>query len=82
MEVQGSGFIGNHIIQRIAKNGYKIIVPYQRLANEAKLRLLGSVGQINPIKFKIIHDTAIVNSIKCADVIINLKTLWQEKTRH
>ena len=30
----GSGFIGQHIIQRIAKIGYRIIIPHQQQANE------------------------------------------------
>ena len=38
----GAGFVGRHIIRRLAKKGYKIIVPYQRSTNEAKLRLLGN----------------------------------------
>ena len=42
----GSGFVGYHIIRRIVKKGYKIIIPYQRPTNEAKLRLFGSIGQI------------------------------------
>ena len=41
----GAGFVGSHIIRRIAKKGYKIIVPYQSQANEPKLRLLGSFGE-------------------------------------
>ena len=48
----GSGFVGRNIIRRIAKNGYNIIVPHQKPINEAKLRLLGTTGQIIPIRFK------------------------------
>ena len=44
----GSGFIGQHIIRRIAMIGYRIIIPHQQQANEAKLRLLGAIGQIIP----------------------------------
>ena len=75
----GSGFVGRHIIRRIAKNGYKIIVPHQNQINEAKLRLLANTGQIIPIRFKSLKDEVIVNIIKCADTILNLKTLWDEK---
>ena len=68
----GSGFIGQNIARRIAKNGYKIIVPYQRSINEAKLKLFGNVRQIIPIKFTNIQDLSIIESIKKADTIINL----------
>ena len=75
----GSGFIGKHIIRRIAKNGYKIIVPHQKQINEARLRLLGSTGQIIPVKFQSIKESKIINLINIADVVLNLKTLWDEK---
>jgi len=75
----GSGFVGKHIIRRIAKNGYKIIIPHQRPINEAKLRLLGTTGQIFPLRFRTINEPLIINIIKKTDVIINLKTQWDEK---
>ena len=39
----GSGFVANHIIRQLAKNGYKIVVLYQQPTNEAKLKFLGSL---------------------------------------
>tara|TARA_Y100001970_G_scaffold264742_1_gene351656 strand:+ start:332 stop:1234 length:903 start_codon:yes stop_codon:yes gene_type:complete len=75
----GFGFVGRHIIRRLAKFGYKIIVPYQRNNNEAKIRFIGNVGQIIPIKFDDISNDVITNSIKNADIVINLKTIWDEK---
>jgi len=75
----GSGFIGQHIVRRIAKKGYKIIVPYQRSTNEAKLRLFGNLGQIIPLKYSNVNDSNIINSIKASEAIINLRTLWKEK---
>ena len=75
----GSGFVGRHIIRRIAKNGHKVIIPHQSQVNEAKLRLLGITGQIIPLKFTHLKEEKILNLINKADVIINLKTLWDEK---
>ena len=75
----GSGFVGQHLIRTLSKNGYKIIVPHQRSINDAKLRLLGSVGQIILIKFKSILDPVLHSLIENADIIINLKTQWDER---
>ena len=75
----GSGFIGQHIARRMAKNGYKIIIPYQRTLDEAKLRFLGDIGSIFPIKFKRMTQDNIAKFIKTSNVVINLKTLWHEK---
>jgi len=75
----GSGFVGQHVIRRIAKIGYRIVIPHQQQVNEAKLRLLGVIGQIIPVKFISINETIIQKQLQKADVIINLKTLWSEK---
>ena len=75
----GAGFVGSHIIRRIAKKGYKVIVPYQSQANEPKIRLLGSFGQITPFKYNNLDDESVIDSIKRADLIFNLKTLWKNK---
>ena len=74
----GSGFVGSHIIRRLAKKGYKLIIPYQILPDLPKLRILGNVGQIIPIRFKNLEDDIIIKSINNANVIINLKTIWDE----
>jgi NADH dehydrogenase len=75
----GAGFVGRNIIRRIVQNDYKIIIPYQKQVNEAKLRLLGTVGQVIPLKFKHLKDDKILLLLNQADIIINLKTLWDEK---
>ena len=75
----GSGFVGRNIIHKIAKNGYKIIVPHQTRVNEAKLRLLGVTGQVIPISFNNLYEDRLLNLIDNSDVVINLKTLWDEK---
>ena len=74
-----SSFIGQHIIRRIAKIGYRIIIPHQQQTNEEKLRLLGIIGQIIPLRFRSFNETIIQRQLQKANVVINLKTLWDEK---
>ena len=75
----GSGFVGRHIIRRIAKNGHKILIPHQSKVNEARLRLLGTTGQVIPINFNHLYEDRLSNLIDNSDVVINLKTLWDQK---
>ena len=75
----GSGFLGSHLIRRIAKNGHKIIIPYKKKAYEEKLRLFGNIGQIIPFKFMSLKEKIISNILSKADVVINLRTQWDEK---
>ncbi len=75
----GAGFIGKHIIRSLSKKGYKIIIPYQIPTNEAKLRLLGSPGQIIPFLFSSIKDEKLKMILKNCQICINLKTVWDQK---
>ncbi len=75
----GAGFVGKHLIRRLAKSGYRIIVPYQKSTSEEKLRLLGNTGQIIPYYFKNLKDKKIKTILKQTNVCINLKTSWSSK---
>ncbi len=75
----GAGFVGKHLIRRLAKNGYKIIVPYQKSIQEAKIRLLGVTGQIIPFRYSSLNDNRLKSVLKNTDICINLKTTYDQK---
>ena len=72
----GAGYIGKNLIRRFAKDGYKVIVPYQRQTKEANLRLLGAVGQIIPFHFTSLKNQKLLTLLNNSDFCINLKTSW------
>ena len=72
----GAGYIGKNLIRRFAKEGYKVIVPYQKQTKEANLRLLGSVGQIIPFHFTSLKNEKLLTLLNNTDFCINLKTSW------
>ena len=71
--------IGKHLIRRLAKKGYKIIVPYQKSIQEAKIRLLGVTGQIIPFRFVSLDDERLKSVLMNTDICINLKTTYDQK---
>ena len=75
----GAGFVGKHLIRRLTKNGHKIIVPYQRSVQEAKIRLLGVTGQVIPFRYSSLEDKRLKSVLNNADLCINLKTTYDEK---
>ena len=75
----GAGFVGKHLIRRLAKKGYKIIVPYQKSIQEAKIRLLGVTGQIIPFRYETLEDERLKSILNTATVCINLKTTYDQK---
>ena len=76
----GAGFVGKHLIRRLAKNGYEIIVPYQKSIQEAKIRLLGVTGQIIPFRYSSLNDKRLQSVLMNTDICINLKTTYDQKT--
>ena len=75
----GAGFVGKHLIRRLTKNGHKIIVPYQRSVQEAKIRLLGVTGQVIPFRYSSLDDKRLKSVLNNTDVCINLKTTYDQK---
>ena len=75
----GAGFVGKHLIRRLAKNSYKIIVPYQRSVQEAKIRLLGVTGQVIPFRYSSLEDKRLKLVLQNVDICINLKTTYDQK---
>ncbi len=75
----GAGYLGKHLIRRLTKNSYKIIVPYQRSVQEAKIRLLGVTGQVIPFRYSSLEDKRLKSVLNNADVCINLKTTYDQK---
>ena len=75
----GAGFVGKHLIRRLAKKGYKIIVPYQKSIQEAKIRLLGVTGQVIPFRYSSLNDSRLKSVLNNIDICINLKTTYDQK---
>ncbi|QJE71996.1 complex I NDUFA9 subunit family protein [Aerophototrophica crusticola] len=68
----GSGFLGRHIIQRLAKTGCVIRVPSRHPADGFHLRTLGVPGQIVPLATNIHDDQVVAAAVEGADLVINL----------
>ena len=77
----GSGFIGSYIVRRLAKLGFRIIVPTSNLQNTLKLKLYGDVGQIIGIKLNLLNKLKISKILHNADCVINLRTIWSENKK-
>ena len=72
----GAGFVGRYIIANLAKKDYRIIIPYQKPTNEAKLRLLGNFGQVIPLYYRDLKDKKLIKILNNSQICINLKTHW------
>lgn len=70
--IGGSGFIGRHLVQKLASQGYRIRVGVRRPDLAVHLQPLGNVGQIMPVQANVRFPASLESACQGADVVINL----------
>ena len=77
----GAGFLGRHVVRRLAKRGWRVIIATRRPANAMFLKPLGVVGQIVPMNVDIHDDASVAAAVRAADHVINLVGILYETRR-
>jgi NADH dehydrogenase len=75
----GSGFIGRHLIGRLAKQGWIVRIAVRRPSQAAFLKPLGEVGQITPLRAPVQDPIAVAAAVAGADAAINLVGILYER---
>lgn len=77
----GSGFIGRHVVRRLAKQGWIIRVAVRDPERAKFLRPLGDVGQITPLAVPLQDAAAVAAAVAGADAVINAVGVLYERGR-
>ncbi len=75
----GSGFIGRHLIGRLAKQGWVLRIAVRHPARAAFLKPLGDVGQITPIRAPLQDQVAVEAAVRGATAVVNLVGVLYER---
>ncbi len=75
----GSGFIGRHLIRRLAKSGAQIRIATRNPGKATFLKTAGAVGQIVPFATDCTKDESVARAVQGADVVINLLGVLYER---
>ena len=75
----GSGFIGRHVIRRLAQRGAMVRVVTRDPDRAGSLRPLGDVGQIVLVKLEEDDETAIAEATGAATHVVNLIGILHER---
>lgn len=75
----GSGFLGRHLVQRLAQAGWTVRVAVRYPTDAAFLKPMGDVGQIVPMRCDIRKEEEIALALTGADLAINLIGILYEK---
>lgn len=68
----GTGFIGKHIVRRLAAHGYLIKIFTRNQEKATSLKLCGNLGQISVFKGDFFDEALLLESMAECDVVINL----------
>lgn len=67
-----SGFVGRHVVQRLAAKGYQVRAAVRNPNEALFLKPMGYVGQITPVQVNIRDAAKVGAAVDGADVVINL----------
>lgn len=70
--IGGSGFIGRHLVRRLAAQGHRIRIGVRRPESARFLQPLGDVGQIVPVQVNVRDDTSVLAALNGAWGVVNL----------
>jgi NADH dehydrogenase len=78
----GSGFVGRHLVGRLARlEGATIRVPCRHPRDAAFLKPAGEVGRVVPVAVDILDDRSVATALADSDEVINLIGVLYERGR-
>ena len=75
----GSGFLGRHIVQGLAKAGTRVLVGVRKPELAGFLRTMGDVGQVVPIQVDLRDGAVVAAALEGSDVAINTVGILYER---
>ena len=74
----GSGFIGRHLVRRLAAQGWRIRVAVRHPPQAGFLQPMGDVGQINAVPASVTNEASVAAAVRNATAVINLVGILSE----
>lgn len=78
----GSGFVGRHLVRRLAASGCVVKVAVRDPDRAQFLKPLGDVGQIVPLRIDVTNETQIAAAVSGAQAVVNLVGILFEKGKY
>jgi NADH dehydrogenase len=75
----GSGFIGRHVVKRLAAAGYVVRVAVRDTEGALFLKPMGALGQIVPLYAPLANAADVARSVEGAELVVNLVGILAER---
>jgi uncharacterized protein YbjT (DUF2867 family) len=73
-----SGFIGRHLVQRLARRGMRVKAAQRRPQRALFLTPMGDVGQVVPVGVDIRDEASVTAAVAGSDMVVNLAAIFYE----
>ncbi|NQV83137.1 MAG: complex I NDUFA9 subunit family protein [Rhodospirillales bacterium] len=77
----GSGFLGRHLVKRLAGAGFRVRVAVRDVEAALFLKVCGDTGQVVPWPADITHVNQVAAAVEGADIVVNLVGILYESGR-
>jgi len=77
----GSGFIGRHLVRRLAQQQDRVRVAVRQPASAQFLKPMGDVGQVTPVQANLRDDRSVAAAVQGADAVVNLVGILYSRGR-
>ncbi len=77
----GSGFVGRHIVQALARRGYRVRAAVRRPDLAGHLQPLGGVGQVTAVQANLRYRWSVERAMQGADAVVNAVGILYEAGR-
>lgn len=67
-----NGFLGRYIVNRLARAGCQVVVPYREEMAKRHLKVTGDLGRVTFIEFDLRNTQSIEESVRHSDMVFNL----------
>lgn len=67
-----NGFLGRYIVNRLARQGCQVVIPYREEMAKRHLKVTGDLGRVTFIEFDLRNTQSIEESVRHSDMVFNL----------
>ena len=67
-----TGFLGRYIVNRLARQGCLVVVPFREDMAKRHLKVTGDLGRVNFMEFDLRNTQSIEESVRHSDIVFNL----------
>lgn len=67
-----NGFLGRYIVNRLARQGCQVVIPYREEMSKRHLKIAGDLGRVTFIEFDLRNTQSIEEAVRHSDMVFNL----------